>query len=426
MRRSPQQPAPPVPTSEKGRAWRRYRVRLVTPLYGGGTRAGEPDREMPVRAAAIRGQLRAWWRLLHGGEPPDGVALFRSERGLWGAMGDAGEERSSRVRLRVCDLEWDPETAIRPAAEYVRRPDGTFPVLPRFLHGIPDYALFPARGRRAAGTVAIEEEPHKVILPGLAFTLEVRCDDEARWGEVEQALRWWASFGGLGARTRRGLGSVDVAGLEPVTAGEVRKVGGRLELRLRDAGDDPRKAWRDAVDRLARFRQGVGIGRNPGADPKRPGRSRWPEADSIREITHRHAAKHVPSHPARIAFPRAAFGLPIVFHFKDKGDPPDVILKPQDAERMASPLILRACRLENGRWAPGALLLPERAWSCLTGLELTGEGAHLPHPLPEAAWRPPRAEARERASKIPPMVGEDGQVRGDDALEAFLTFFAEG
>jgi CRISPR-associated protein Cmr1 len=55
------------------------------------------------------------------------------------------------------------------------------------------------------------------------------------------------------------------------------------------------------------------------------------------------------------AYPRAEFGLPIIFHFKDANDPPDTQLYPVfpgpgkiKADRMASPLILRAIRCANG------------------------------------------------------------------------------
>lgn len=37
---------------------------LITPMYGGGVKAGRVDCKMPIRASALRGQLRFWWRLL--------------------------------------------------------------------------------------------------------------------------------------------------------------------------------------------------------------------------------------------------------------------------------------------------------------------------------------------------------------------------
>jgi CRISPR-associated protein Cmr1 len=63
------------------------------------------------------------------------------------------------------------------------------------------------------------------------------------------------------------------------------------------------------------------------------------------------------------AFPRAALGLPIIFHFRDgrAGDPPDTTLYPKvhgrRFERMASPLIIKALGLADGRAVPIVLRL---------------------------------------------------------------------
>ena len=39
---------------------REYRLRLVTPMFGGGARAGKPDEKLPIRPSSIRGHLRYW------------------------------------------------------------------------------------------------------------------------------------------------------------------------------------------------------------------------------------------------------------------------------------------------------------------------------------------------------------------------------
>ena len=33
---------------------------LITPMFGGGVTPGEVDRDLPIRAGALRGQLRFW------------------------------------------------------------------------------------------------------------------------------------------------------------------------------------------------------------------------------------------------------------------------------------------------------------------------------------------------------------------------------
>jgi CRISPR-associated protein Cmr1 len=101
------------------------------------------------------------------------------------------------------------------------------------------------------------------------------------------------------------------------------------------------------------FRQGQNVGRNPGKAPNRPERSRWPEPETIRSAASRRDPKHfrMPGIP-NDAFPRAEFGLPIVFHFKDYNDPEPTELYPvvagQERTRLASSLILRPMVCRNG------------------------------------------------------------------------------
>jgi CRISPR-associated protein Cmr1 len=85
---------------------------------------------------------------------------------------------------------------------------------------------------------------------------------------------------------------------------------------------------------------------------KVPGRSLWPEPDTIRNLTKQsrtHKGRQPIPLPPIDKFPRAAFGLPIIFHFKDNGDPRQTVLQPKEFERLSSPLILKplACQQDN-------------------------------------------------------------------------------
>jgi CRISPR-associated protein Cmr1 len=249
-------------------------------------------------------------------------------------------------------------------------------------------------------------------LPRLGVKLGAKLS-RAQRQEIETALRWWASFGGVGARTRRGLGAVRVEGVAPVTPAEVQTQGG--QLLLRPVTKTPDIAWKSSLKRLRDFRQEVNVGRNPPSDdPNRPGRSRWPEPDAIRRQTGRHSYGHAPTHPVTNAYPRAAFGLPIVFHFKDenKGEPPQHLLVPEGADRQASPLILRP--YWSGKdWHPAVLYLP--GWdNRLRTLVGFGDGPYC------RAWPADPAEGQRLAAQIPPMAG-----RGNDPLTAFMNYFKE-
>jgi CRISPR-associated protein Cmr1 len=195
----------------------------------------------------------------------------------------------------------------------------------------------------------------------------------------------------------------------------------------------PLEAWTEVIYLIREFRQGSGIGRNPGTERNRPGRSRWPEADSIRNTTGAHLRRHAPEpHIPRDAFPRAEFGLPIVFHFKDgpRGfngpprersafDPLDTELYPmlgsEQKGRMASPLILKPLALSSDEALPMILKLnaPQP-----TGLALVGKAYATCSYSDDSIHNPKFAEYR-----YSPMGG--GRSPAGSALEAFLAFAEE-
>ena len=368
------------------------RCTLMTPMFGGGVKAGEVDCDMPIRASALRGQLRFWWRLLNGAgkEPAD---LFMVESALWGGISSEGP-RASQVTLQVkCDPVDDQE--LIPARSTAA--------------GVPDYAL-----------ILEKEENPKLLKPGYNFELVLRFKQKVMHRQQEgvfEALRWWASFAGVGARTRRGFGAVKVVSddieVTPMTDEGVKARGGWMAAGRPEG--NPIEAWKSAVGALQCFRQGKNVGRNPGQG-NRPGRSRWPEADTIRRATNTHATMHEPKHEAEHSFPRAAFGLPIVFHFKDRGDPRGQVLNPDGRDRMASPLILRPC-FDGGQYCPVALLLP--GWQERLSVPVCLDPAGAAPPAP--AWPEEPDERNRLAAQVEPMRDQGA----DDVLSAFMHFFKD-
>lgn len=262
----------------------------MTPLYGGGVRAGEVDRELPIRPSSIRGQLRFWWRIACGGDD-SAESLFKREAAIWGGIAEAGPT-ATQVRVRVrgvgpLDLE--------PAHRYLPDPaaPGKFKSFPALAAWAEGYALFSAKGELTKDRQAIKDPPKVLAKPGTEFELGVqlsRALSDHQREEVATALRWWASFGGLGARTRRGLGVIWVEGIDPVGVAEVTQRRGQFALPKPVSGAT--EAWKVAVGLLKDFRQRPGLGRNPGATPQRPGRSLWPEADSIRALSRAADPRH--------------------------------------------------------------------------------------------------------------------------------------
>jgi CRISPR-associated protein Cmr1 len=382
-------------------------IQLITPMFGGGYEPRELDPDCPVRAAAVRGHLRFWWRATAGALCDSAEEVFAREERLWGSAQTAG---SVTTRIRCLD-----QGSTQRCAEYLwdeRR--SRYPALPRFQPGWPSYALQPFQGKAEARQVVDEPAEARV---NLRFELRVDAP-AAETDAVRTAIAAWVQCGGIGARTRRGCGSLAWgSGALPISpppgrhsADQIPVLAGSRRV-LGPEHSDPIRAWTDAVNIYRDFRQKVGFARNPGDAPNRPGRSRWPEADTIRRLTGRHAASHSPSHPVHPAFPRADLGLPIIFHFKDLGDPGDTTLEgPRDGRRrFASPVITKAVQVAGRRYRPMVLILnAPHVWSA-GDPELR---------LDQQSWRLTREQ-----TEIPPKGRRRvAPLSGADVRQALLTY----
>lgn len=456
---------------------------LITPLYGGGVTPGEADPVTIIRATEIRGHLRFWWRATRGGNPAfkaDRLKMKLAENALWGAatgtdksetrplptaiqievevLKRGGEEKPFLLRKKINRQgEHNLETFFdRPNIDFhpyvafplnLERKDldkgkaflqNTFPrewqrlndeeIVPPYLEqslkqeGIELHTVrkdvsfrltitFPASSREislAGKDQQPEQNPETV-------SLDVRQ-------EVEAALWAWETFGGIGARTRRGFGALQLLEVNQdlPLSNESSSDEARQNFLLSNRNNDvenwiksnlkehvilgtwpndvphldqslafikvafpttrPSSSWEGLIKRYAGFRQS----RKKGL----AGRSNWPEAEAIRDITGVRKYKSL-NHPEK--FPRAAFGLPILFHFKDRTDPDDTTLQgaEKENERLASPLILRplACKsgsaiglaalLKGSRLPP--LVLKEIPWNKHRQAQLSkGDLARLP------------------------------------------------
>lgn len=416
-------PARPTVSSPGGHC---YEIELITPLFGGGAKTRETDPSFPIRPTSIRGQLQFWWRATVGAQYATPRELRLAQTEVWG-----NTECASRVQVKV---EVVKVSGSIPCARY-EQDSGRYRSMPTwnppFQNTALPYALFPFQGQLGRGRREIEIEPASCITEA-RFQLILQCDRSIDFTrQVEPALWAWVHFGGLGSRTRRGCGSLRclkllakdrnelLARLRPFVAGAPDRQWPTLAatILVGNQTDSAIKAWADVIALLREFRQGPNLGRNPGQRPQQPGRSRWPEPETIRRITNARSSGHqrmdnIPDD----AFPRAEFGLPIVFHFKDEGDPPDTVLYPARGpegprERMASPLILKAAALQNNKYVPLIVLLKTPP---LQGVDLRRGDQSLPLPQTVVVRDP-------RLARYPnsPMAGRSAS---GSAVEAFLTF----
>lgn len=444
-------------------------LKVVTPMFGGGVTAGQVDRNHPIRASAIRGHLRFWWRACNAAGFRSVADLARAERLLWGSATREFEDEEE-------EATWGPGAiTVRVARtsdgnEFNRHNDGW-----RRIHGAsdpgPPYALFPFER---------QTNPRRDPLPGqvdIEFRLQVALAHHAgkRDGHpsredcktaAEQALWAWISFGGVGARTRRGCGSLYCVGngddsteprldagvfrpwddlnawlvdrfeayVDPVYRNAndpgIRAIPALTQCRVAYGSplDRPIPAWGSAVDLLKDFLQGPEIGRNPVVNG-RPGQSRWPEVSAARTLLgvsnigpNGHEYQVVPAHLAGGGdFPRADLGLPRILKVQE-GPRIEATLEAagDKTTRMASPVILKALPMPDGRAVPIAILLtaPHLWDGNVPGIRLRGNGRTVPltpGSIPESLpyWPFPK--------HTPPHVG-DNDV--ESARDAFVTFAA--
>lgn len=308
-------------------------------MFGGSAtpREVDADNPNPVRPASVRGHLRFWWRATAGARYATPQELFEAEEAVWGSAKAHG-----LVGLRVAHTN-----------------PGTRKSHSDFVSGFGDargYALFPFAENRK------EDTPAARCLQDVIFSLTLSCPDAVK-AEVERAVFAWVAFGGIGARTRRGCGSLELVSQTPSVGKTQRLTQSLLTLGptsylIGEKTSDAVSAWRSALELYKEFRQGKNHARDKGSDPSKPnklGRSRYPEPDSIRRISPNARWTHRVGHLVQ-GFPRADLGLPIVFHFINEGT--DHILESAYAfgTRFASPVITKAMSVDGG-YVPVIILL---------------------------------------------------------------------
>ncbi len=404
-RRNPKFSKPTLSTNTENLYEINAELHFITPMFGGGVKLNadaphqkEYDAVTPVRGASLRGQLRTWWRRIC--DPALDPDILRAREALlWGWASTKEKPAKGLVSLAI-------EQAFH--AEQVAVYKSDKPKEP--IQGFGDplaYGAFPLQSpanASQAGTLTRLKGDFCVRVT----LADVRSNDNGNshkreggneyrrraeeawsqkgddlqntmWDEVERAWLAFATFGGLGGRTRRGFGAV--MQVNPLSLDDVlQRLGWADRVARFKVNGDAEEAQKKALGKLQRFRQGIEVGRNRQDHQRRPGRSRWPEPDELRRITDKHAKfsdrNHAPVHKVH-KFPRAAFGMPIIFHFKDtkEGDPEDRTLSPLQANRLASPLVIRPVRDETGIYAV-ALKLPGEAATntVLEKLKVSGKG----------------------------------------------------
>lgn len=305
-------------------------------LFGGGAVPREVDEAQVVRGPSILGQLRLWFRLLSSAGT---AAELREEEAQ--VFGAASRPAPFRIAVAVLDpgRDEDPPKAGSPLG----------------------YLAFSARG---------QDDP---VVPAAQLRAGVRVRISLRGALPPTLLRAaevWLALGGIGSRTRRGLGAVQIAEVseraatwderlqrllgsaprEPRGGGQIRSIAGVWR------GRDEHSSARDCLTSLAQSYQRYRQDRDDGGR-RGPGRSKWEEPALIRARLGLGAPRRAAAVGAARApgWARATLGLPIVFKLHDAHEAP--VLCGRTAERLASPVWFRPVRLGPDRYVAALVIL---------------------------------------------------------------------
>lgn len=206
------------------------KLKLVTPAFLGGA---DPEAKAEWRAASIRGQWRWWFRALAGPRlGHDLAAVATAEAAIFGSS-TAG---ASRIQVRTSppstaplQVGWSYDRPARNAAELTQdwglNPgDADFAATEARLRIVRHGNEIATRGVAYLGFGCMDTQgclQRSCLDAGveLAFTLQW---EERRWREIDpqwrtlagDALQAWLLLGGIGARSRKGFGSLHLCEVE--------------------------------------------------------------------------------------------------------------------------------------------------------------------------------------------------------------------
>lgn len=232
-----------------------------------------------------------------------------------------------------------------------------------------------ARTTRGFGALALQEKDRQVILPTLELVTpsgsrsEKSDQDELRalrqtirecfTPPTSQKVSTWLS---------EGMNKLFQSSHETRTSNEHCPFP-RLPPRALLVGA-PRpsalEALKGCLGRFKHFRQAEGFARRRGSQQGRPGRSFWPEPDTLRRLAQKMRKAKFTTHPPLSpdatfdGAPRAGFGMPLNIAFKDNDDQVanGMLVPAFDGRRWTSPLLLRPLRIQDGQ----VVMLVIRLW----------------------------------------------------------------
>lgn len=200
--------------------WVRLTFDLVTPCFLAGAAGKESTPEEMqsegLRPPSLIGSWRYWLRAALGSDPHSGWR--EREADLFGCQHRGGRQGRVAVRARRGALQVVPRGAslktLAAGGDYadLMFKEGENPIDP--LGYLLGQGLFSFR----EGLTRPAFKAGQQVEMDLTIRKRSGADSVADWGDLRQALWLWQTFGGLGARSRRGWGSVQIASVDGLEA----------------------------------------------------------------------------------------------------------------------------------------------------------------------------------------------------------------
>ncbi|MCL5099226.1 MAG: type III-B CRISPR module RAMP protein Cmr1, partial [Candidatus Omnitrophica bacterium] len=289
---------------------------LVTPCFSG---SANPEAQAEIRAPAIRGQLRWWFRVLGGFTSLAPLRVAQQERLVFGSA-VPGAKSASRLIVQVKAAEPDQLRILA-----ARIPESAKASLDR-EHG---YLLFPLRNSRRAFFAA-------PALPKFDLVVHWRGDDRL-WEDVRTLVTVFGHLGSLGFRSRRAMGALAFQSEPPPLEPALGRFASSQSVLLKQL---PANDANHAIAVLARWLKGwrnYGRTADLARTPQRSPGFKWARNDHDAGRNRNIAQTY-----------RPALGLPIVQRFSSGGPPItwNCLQGGRDdlQGRFASPVLLRPYR----------------------------------------------------------------------------------
>jgi len=168
---------------------RQYECEIVTPMFLGGA----DPRSAELRVPPIKGLLRFWWRAVCGIEDIKDMAYWEGE--IFGST-----EKKSKVSLWIENIDAQPRLERLPKGKKVPVEGKSYPT--SIIHYLA-YGFYERQGRE---NVFIKS--HFPVQSRFKIVLQFSKGVTMIEGALEKSLKAMIMYGGLGARSRNGFGSL--------------------------------------------------------------------------------------------------------------------------------------------------------------------------------------------------------------------------